>query len=189
MIQVLEWSKEKSYKISLGKSQGIHIHFTDPPPKKTEIPIPEVPRNLLDFGPEINKNLKEKSPFQEGVISGAYQRPDHSYFQEPQELDSLINTGKLVQMFLLKQADIDNILKIIQRTVLKGTHLPAFVKEIQAGYLISPYFKDLYLYLAQHKLPSMKTAICKVETLAEKCILLDSLLLNWSLHQKRKQHY
>ena len=43
-------------------------------------------------------------------------------------------------------------------------------------YLISPYFKDLYLYLAQNKLPSTKTAICKVETLAEKYILLDSLL-------------
>ena len=55
-------------------------------------------------------------------------------------------------------------------------HLPVTVKEIQAGYLISPYFIDLYLYLAQNKLPSTKTAICKVETLAEKNILLDSLL-------------
>ena len=49
------------------------------------------------------------------------------------------------------------------------------VKEIQAGYLISPYFKDLYLHLAQNKLPSTKTAMYKVETLAEKYILLDSL--------------
>ena len=50
------------------------------------------------------------------------------------------------------------------------------MKEIRAGYLISPYFKDLYLYLAQNKLPSTKTAIHKVENLAEKYILLDSLL-------------
>ena len=55
-------------------------------------------------------------------------------------------------------------------------HLPVTVKEIQAGYLISPYFKDLYLYLAQNKLPSTKTAISKGEMLAEKYILLDSLL-------------
>ena len=48
--------------------------------------------------------------------------------------------------------------------------------EIQAGHLISPYFKDLHLYLAQNILPSTKTAIQKVETLAEKYILLDSLL-------------
>ena len=83
-------------------------------------------------------------------------------------MDSLIITGKLVQMFLPKQANIDKILKIIQRKVLKGTHLPVTVKEIQAGYLISTYFKDLYLYLAQNKLPSTKTSICKVETVAEK---------------------
>ena len=55
-------------------------------------------------------------------------------------------------------------------------HLPVTIKEIQAGYLISPYFKDLYMYLAQNKLPSTKTAIHKVEILAEKYILLDSLL-------------
>ena len=68
------------------------------------------------------------------------------------------------------------ILKIIQRKVLKGTHLPVTMKKLQAGYLSSPYFKDLYPYLALNKLPSTKNAICKVETLAEKYILLDSLL-------------
>ena len=60
-----------------------------------------------------------------------------------------MSTGKLVQMFLTKHVDINKILKIIQRKVLKGTHLPVTVKEIQAGYLISPFFKDLYLFLAQ----------------------------------------
>ena len=90
-------------------------------------------------------------------------------------MESLINTGRLVQKFLPKQADIDKILKVIQRKVLKGIHLPVTIKEIQAEYLVSPYFKDVYLYLAQNKLPSTKTAIQKVETLAEKYILLDSL--------------
>ena len=64
----------------------------------------------------------------------------------------------------MNQADIDKILKIIQRKVLKGIHLSVTVREIQAGYLISSYFKDLYLYLAQNKSPSTKTAIHKVET-------------------------
>ena len=44
------------------------------------------------------------------------------------------------------------------------------------GYLNSLYLKDLYLYHAQNKLPSSKGAICKVEALAERYILLDSLL-------------
>ena len=65
---------------------------------------------------------------------------------------------------------------MIQRKVLKGTHLLVEIKEIQAGYLTSTHFKDIYLYLSQNKLPTSKKAIRKVETLAEKHILLDSLL-------------
>ena len=44
------------------------------------------------------------------------------------------------------------------------------------GYLYSPYFKDLYQYLLQNKLPSSKSAIKKLEALSEKYVLLDSLL-------------
>ena len=58
------------------------------------------------------------------------------------------------------------------------------VKEIQAGYLCSPYFKDLYLYLSQNKLPSSKSAIRKLETLAEIYVLLDSLLFKISLKKE-----
>ena len=84
-------------------------------------------------------DFRENSPYQEGVISETYQRPDRSYFQEQPDFDSLISTSKLVQNFLLKQTDIDKLLKIIQRKILKGTHLPVTVKEIQTGYLISPF--------------------------------------------------
>ena len=93
----------------------------------------------------------------------------------------------LIQKFLPKQADIDRKLKVIQRKVLKGTHLLVEVKEIQAGYLNSSHFKDIYLYLSQNKLPTSKTAIRKVETLAERYILLDSLLLK--SHQRRIQQF
>ena len=88
----------------------------------------------------------------------------------------LVDTSKLVQKFVPKQTDIDKILDIIRRKVLKGTHLPITIKEMQPSYLTSPYFKDLYRYLGKNKLPSKRSTICKVETLAERFILLDSLL-------------
>ena len=75
-----------------------------------------------------------------------------------------------------KQTDIDKILKIIQRKLFKGTHLTVEVKEIQAGYLHSPYLKDIYQYLLQIKLPSSKLSIKKLEALSEKYVLLDSSL-------------
>ena len=60
--------------------------------------------------------------------------------------------------------------------MLKETHLLVTIKEMQVGYLNSPYFKGSYLYLAQNKLPNSKSAIHKVEVLAERYIILDSLL-------------
>ena len=75
-----------------------------------------------------------------------------------------------------KQTDIDKILEIIRKKVLKGAHLPLTIKEIQAGYLSILYFKDIYLYLAHNRLPSKKAAMKRVELLAEKYIMLDSLL-------------
>ena len=58
--------------------------------------------------------------------------------------------------------------------------MPVEVKEIQVGYLHSPYFKDLYLYQLQNILPSSKSVIKKLETLSEKYVLLDSLLFRIS---------
>ena len=55
-------------------------------------------------------------------------------------------------------------------------YLTVTIKGIQEGYLSSSYFKDIYLYLVQNKLSSSKAVIRKVEALAEKYILLDSLL-------------
>ena len=83
------------------------------------------------------------------------------FFQEPKELGDLIYKGNLIHKYLPKQTDIDKILEVIQRKVLKGTHLPVEIKEIQPGYLHSLYFKDLYLYLSHNKLPSSKIAIYK----------------------------
>ena len=121
-------------------------------------------------------DIEENSPFQEGIISETIQRPDKMFFQKPRSLDDIIDTGNLIHKFLPKQMDIDKILQIIQRKVLKGTHLPIEVKEIQTGYLHSPYFKDIYQYLSQNKLPHSKMAIKKLEALSERYILLDSLL-------------
>ena len=44
--------------------------------------------------------------------------------QDPQELTDMVDTTKLIQKYLPKQTDIDKILDIIKRKVLKGTHLP-----------------------------------------------------------------
>ena len=144
------------------------------PQNRPPLKPPDQLINKQDIG-NTKTDIEENSTFQENIISEIYERPDKSYFQEAIELKDLIDTRNVIQQFLPKQTDIDRILEIIRKKVLKGTYLPLTLKEIQAGYLNSLYFKDIYQYLAQNRLLSKKAAIKKVEILAKKYILLDSL--------------
>ena len=146
------------------------LHKPLPKQQNVDIVIP------IDQNTSINLDIEENSPFQEGIISKTIQRPDRTFFQNPKRLEDIIDMGNLIHKFLPRQTDIDKILHIIQRKVLKGTHLPVEIKEIQAGYLHSPYFKEICQYLSQNKLPHSKLAIKKLETLSERYILLDSPL-------------
>ena len=169
--------QQRDPKIQHRPTPSYHDPYSRPPPKPPDISDPlDSWKDLLDNDSHRKIEIEENLPFQEGIISEIYERPDNSYVQEPQELTDLIDTTKLIQKYLPKQTDIDKILDIIKLKVLKGTHLPLMVKEIQAGYLTSPYFKDLYLFLSQNKLPSKRSSIKKVEALAESFVLLDSML-------------
>ena len=92
----------------------------------------------INQNPNINLDFEENSPFQEGIIFETIQRLDKSFFQNLKELKNLIDKGNLIHRFLPKQTDIDKILQIIQRKVLKGTHLPVEVKRFK---------KDIYTAL------------------------------------------
>ena len=164
-------------KIQHRPSPPYHNPYARPPPRPPDVTnLIDSWKDLLETDLDRNVDIEENSPFQEGIISETYERPDKSYIEEPYKLKDLMDTTKLVQKFLPKQTDIDKILDIIKRKILKGTHLPLTIKEIQLGYLSSPYFKDLYLFLSQNKLPSKRSSIKKVETFAENFVLLDSLL-------------
>ena len=78
-----------------------------------------------------NLDFEENSPHQEGIIMKMYKSPDKSYLEQPQELSNLVDSIKIIHKYLPKQVDIDKILDIIKRKVLKGTHLPLEFSQIQ----------------------------------------------------------
>ena len=144
-------------KIQHRPSPPYHDPYSRPPPRPPDVTnLIDSQKDLLDNDLDRKVDIEENSLFQEGIISETYERPDMSYVQEPYELTDLIDTTKLIQKFLPKQMDIDKILDIIKGKVLKGTYLPLTIKEIQAGYLSSPYFKDLYLFLSQKQITKQK---------------------------------
>ena len=59
-------------------------------------------QNLQNINPNINFDFEENSPFQEGIMSETFQKLDKSFFQDPKELEDLINKGNFVQKYLPK---------------------------------------------------------------------------------------
>ena len=47
--------------------------------------------------------MQENSPYEGGVISEIYQRPDKRQLAEPPELTDLVATDKIVEKYLPKQ--------------------------------------------------------------------------------------
>ena len=115
-----------------------------PPPKPIRSNVPRSQESLQsspsaeNINQDISLDFEENSPFQEGIISDAYQRPVKSFFQEPKGLSDIINTCNFIQIFLPKQADIDKVLKVIQRKTLKGTHLPVEIKR-DSSWIFKPF--------------------------------------------------
>ena len=71
--------------------------YTRPPPKPPHIIDPlDSWNDLLENDSDRKVEIEENSPFQEGIISEIYERPNTSYVQEPQELKDLIDTTKVI---------------------------------------------------------------------------------------------
>ena len=88
--------------IDIPQMTGIQVPFyphplMNPPPRLPDTKIQSDRQVNLDLDSGINKNSEENSPYQEGIISEIYQRPDKSQLVEPPELIDLVNTNNIVQ--------------------------------------------------------------------------------------------
>ena len=72
---------------------SIQVQLTGPFPSQLDPICLEVRKvhkvHTVQKAQILRQILTLNSPFQEGVISEAYQRPDKSFFQESQELNNL----------------------------------------------------------------------------------------------------
>ena len=76
---------------------GVLLH---PDPLHKPLPKQQNAVSLINQNTGINLDIKENSPFQEGIISETIQRLDKSYFQNPKRLEDLIDMGNLIHKFL-----------------------------------------------------------------------------------------
>ena len=71
--------------------------------------------------------------------------------------------------YLPKQADIDRIMDQISRKYLTKLQFPHSIRDMEAAYLSSPNFRDIYLSVGMNKMPSKARSARK---------LLESDLMN-----------
>ena len=90
-------------KIQHRPTPSYHDPYASPPPKPPDISDPlDGWKDLLDNDSDRKVEIEENSPFQEGIISEIYERPDNSYVQEPQELTDLIRNYQVNPKVLAK---------------------------------------------------------------------------------------
>ena len=114
-------------KIQHRPTPSYHNPYARPPPKPPDISDPlDGQKDLLDNDSDRKVEIEDNSPFQEGIISEIYERPDISYVQEPQEFKDLIDFTKLIQKYLPKQMDIDTFLDIIKKRFERNAFAPYY---------------------------------------------------------------
>ena len=75
----------------------------------------------------------------------------------------MIPDGSLIHKHLPKQADIDKILTQINRKYLRKMHLPCSLRDMQAAYMQSPHFCDIYNVIMFNRYPKHRKAIGKLQ--------------------------
>ena len=134
----------------------------DQPPQETTNRKP-VLRTEDSSGNQDPFDTQMEVPFSEGIVEPVFKRPEMSDFEIPPVLEDMIPDGALIHKHLPRQADIDRIMIQINRKYLKKMHLPCSLKDMQAAYMQSPHFCDIYNVLMFNKYPKSRKAIEKLQ--------------------------
>ena len=89
---------------------------------------PEVkhPENVdLEFSEgHTERDIETNYPNQNEVIKKEYNRPTDKHFKDNPKSKRQVNISKVIHKFLPKQTEFNEIIKLIERKILKGTQLP-----------------------------------------------------------------
>ena len=84
------------------------------PPK-----IEDKPVDIDTIKPDLNMDLEENAPQQEGIINEVYERPRKEYLLESPELQAQVDSKNMVQRYFPKQVDLDKIQETFSKKGIK----------------------------------------------------------------------
>ena len=101
--------------------------------------------------------------YQDREVEPIFKTSELDDFLLPPVLGDQITDSTLMHRYLPRQADIDRIMNQIKRKYLTKLELICSLRDMQAAYLNSPDFKDIYLSVGMNRLPNTTRSARKLE--------------------------
>ena len=135
------------------RQQTHFLHPSFQAPQPTQIRQAQV--QDLKGDPWLDPHLE--APLEESSVESMFRSPMKEDFIIPPTLGETLKNKTLLAKNLPKQTDIDRLMKVLNRKILTHSRFPEPMKDLEASYLHSGVFKDIYEYIRYNRLPTNQT--------------------------------
>ena len=135
-------------KPSLPVPQTPFIHPTFQSPQKP----PTTQATVQDLKGDPWLDPRAEPPLEESSVDAQFRHPMQEDFIIPPTLAEAFKNKTLLAKDLPKQTDIDRLMKVLNRKILAHSRFPEPMKDLEASYIHSGFFKDIYEYIRYNKL-------------------------------------
>ena len=134
------------------------------------------PLQIQDVRGDPSLDPDRELPLEESSVEGIFRAPVLKDFIVPPTLEEETKGKELLAKNLPKQTDINRLMKVLNRKILTRSRFPDTLKDLEAAYVQSAYFKDVYEYIRYNKLPTNVRKAYQVQVEANNYFLLGILL-------------
>jgi hypothetical protein len=99
------------------------------------------------------------------------------------------NTDSIISNHIPKQAELNQVLNIIKRTIIRDYNLPFEANQFSLAQQSSPFFKPIFDYLAHNILPTDKKAARSIVLRSEQYLLCDNILFRLFFQANGDDHF
>ena len=137
-------------------AQNIHPNF--------QVPQQQIrPAQIQDLKGDPWLDPTAEPPLEESSVDAFFRHPMKEDFIIPPTLSEASKNKTLLAKDLPKQTDIDRLMKVLNRKILAQTRFPEPMKDLEAGYIHSGFFKDIYEYIRYNRLPTNQSKARQIQ--------------------------
>ena len=152
------------------QSEFQHPSFSSP----SQYPSQSV--DIQNFKSDKFLDPELEPPLEESSIEAMFRPPVQEDFIVPPTLGEAVKGKTVLAKNLPKQTDIDRLLRVLNRKILHRSRFPESMKDLEAAYMHSGVFKDIYEYLKFNRLPTNQIKAKQVQINSLNYFVLGTLL-------------